>query len=147
MPPMGVVAILPEIVVNTREARSILPEQVTVREMVQNVGKVSMLLAGVMKKDPLIIGRSLSDTFNERYRSPLITGYAVVRKAALETGAYGVAISGSGPTMIALCPEEKAHDIATAMRGSFSGSGVKSEEFITRIGKGVTIIERGDARQ
>jgi homoserine kinase len=147
MPSMGVVAILPEIVVNTREARSILPEQVAVREMVQNVGKASMLMAGVMKKDPRIIGRSLSDTFNERYRSPLIKGYAAVRKSALDAGAYGVAISGSGPTMIALCPEEKAHDIATAMRGSFGEAGVKSEEFITRIGKGVTVMKDGDARR
>jgi homoserine kinase len=111
--------------------------------MVQNVGKASMLLAGVMKKDPRIIGRSLSDTFNERYRSPLIAGYDAVRKAALEGGAYGVAISGSGPTMIALCPEEKARGIAAAMRGSFGDAGVKSEEFVTRVGKGVTITGRG----
>jgi hypothetical protein len=79
MPPVSVVAILPEIVVSTREARAILPQQVPVREMVQNVGKASMLMAGVIKRDPVIIGRSLTDTFNERYRSPLIKGYDAVR--------------------------------------------------------------------
>jgi homoserine kinase len=145
MPPVGIVAILPEIVVSTRTARSILPAQVTVREMVQNVGKASMLIAGVMKKDPWIIGRSLADTFNERYRSPLITGYDAVRRAALEGGAYGVAISGSGPTMIALCPEEKASDIATAMRKSFNGAGVNAEAFITGVGKGVRVTGRDGA--
>ncbi len=142
MPPMGVVAILPEVVVSTRSARKILPEQVPVREMVQNVGKASMLLAGVMKKDPWLIGRSLADTFNERYRSPLITGYDAVRKAALESGAYGVAISGSGPTMIALCPEEKSFDIAAAMRKGFDGAGVSAEAFITGVGKGVRVTRR-----
>ena len=86
MPPVSVVAILPEIVVSTREARAILPQQVPVREMVQNVGKASMLMAGVMKKDPWIIGRSLADTFNERYRSPLINGYDAVRDAAMKAG-------------------------------------------------------------
>jgi homoserine kinase len=142
LPAMGIVAILPEIVVRTKTARSILPEQVTVREMVQNVGKASMLLAGAMKKDPWIIGRSLADTFNERYRSPLINGYDAVRNAALEGGAYGVAISGSGPTMIALCPEEKSFDIATAMRKGFNGAGVNAEAFITGVGKGVRVTRR-----
>jgi homoserine kinase len=145
MPPMGVVAILPEIIVSTRTARSMLPQQVPIREMVQNVGKASMLLAGVMKKDPWIIGRSLADTFNERYRSPLITGYDAVRRAALEGGAYGVAISGSGPTMIALCPAEKASDIATAMRSGFNGAGVEAEAFITGVGKGARVIGHGNA--
>jgi homoserine kinase len=147
MPPMGVVAILPEIVVSTKSARGILPEQVPVREMVQNVGKASMLMAGVMKKDPWAIGRSLAGTFNERYRSPLIRGYEAVRKAALDSGAYGVAISGSGPTMIALSPEEKSFDIAAAMRASFSGAGVGSEAFITHIGKGVRITRRHDTEE
>ncbi|OPY27329.1 MAG: Homoserine kinase [Methanocella sp. PtaU1.Bin125] len=142
MPPMSVVAILPEIVVNTREARAILPQQVPVREMVENVGKASMLLAGVMKKDPAIVGRSLADTFNERYRSPLISGYASVRDAAMGAGAYGVAISGSGPTMIALCPGDRAAGIADAMRRSFSAAGVGSGSFITGIGKGVQVTRR-----
>jgi homoserine kinase len=147
MPPLGIVAILPEIVVSTKAARSILPQQVTVREMVQNVGKASMLMAGVMKKDPWIIGRSLADTFNERYRSPLISGYDAVRKAALEGGAYGVAISGSGPTMIALCPEEKSFDIATAMRKGFGEAGTNAEAFITGIGKGVRITRKSTATE
>jgi homoserine kinase len=142
MPPMSVVAILPEIVVNTRDARSMLPEQVPIHEMVQNVGKAAMLMAGVVKKDPWLIGGALSDTFNEHYRSPLITGYDAVRKAALDGGAYGVAISGSGPTMLALCPEEKSLDIAAAMRRSFDAADVKSESFITGIGKGVQVTRR-----
>ena len=142
MPPMGVVAILPEIVVSTRAARAILPRQVPVGEMVQNVGRAAMLMAGVMKKDPWAIGRSLPDTFNERYRSPLIAGYDVVRKAALDSGAYGVAISGSGPTMIALCPEDRCFEIAAAMRTGFNDVGVRAEAFITGIGKGVRITRR-----
>jgi homoserine kinase len=142
MPPMDIVAILPEVVVSTRSARKILPERVPVREMVQNVGKASMLLAGVMRRDPWLIGRSLADTFNERYRSPPITGYEAVRKAALESGAYGVAIGGSWPTMIALCPQEKAFDIAAAMRKGFDGAGVSAEAFITGIGKGVRVTRR-----
>lgn len=142
MPPMSVVAVLPEVVVSTREARKILPQQVPLGEMVRNVGKASMLMAGVIQNNPRIIGRSLTDSFNERYRSPLIPGYEQVRTAAIETGAYGVAISGSGPTMIALCPEERSRDIAAAMQKSFNDSGISAEAFITGIGKGVRVIKR-----
>lgn len=142
LPPMSVVAILPDIVVSTRAARSILPREIPVEEMVQNVGKASMLMAGVVRRDPNLIGRSLSDTFNERYRSPLIKGYAAVRASALDIGAYGVAISGSGPTMIALCPGERTAEVAKAMRESFEAAGVTAETFVTSIGKGVKIIGR-----
>lgn len=142
MPQMGIVAVLPEMVVSTKSARGILPQQVPLQEMVLNVSKASMLMAGVIKKDPWIIGRSLSGTFNEQYRSPLIKGYGSVREAALESGAYGVAISGSGPTMIALCPEERAFNVAASMRKKFEEAGVISEAYITGIGKGVRIINR-----
>lgn len=144
MPPMGIVAVLPELVVSTRAARGILPAQVPLKEMVLNVSKASMLLTGVMKKDPRIIGRSLADTFNERYRSPLIKGYDSVRGAALDSGAYGVAISGSGPTMIALCPEEKCFTVAASMRKKFEEAGVKSEAYLTAVGKGVRVINKGE---
>ena len=74
MPDIAIVAILPGIEVNTRAARSLLPSSVPLKEMVQNVGKACMLVAGAAAKDPYMIGRSLSDTFNEKYRSPLING-------------------------------------------------------------------------
>lgn len=140
MPAMGVVAVLPDIVVNTKDARSILPKMIPLGEMVQNVGKACMLMAGVNKKDPAMIGSSLSDTFNEKYRSALIKGYADVRSGAFKSGAYGVAISGSGPTMIALCPEERSEAVARAMVECFERDGVGCESYRTRIGCGVQII-------
>ncbi len=144
MPPMGIVAVLPEMIVSTKSARGILPQQVSLQEMVLNVSKASMLMAGVIKRDPRIIGRSLEATFNETYRSPLIKGYKEVREAAIKSGAYGVAISGSGPTMIALCPEEGAFEVAASMRKTFYETGASSEAYITSIGKGVRIIKTGE---
>ncbi|HMK45406.1 MAG TPA: homoserine kinase [Methanocella sp.] len=142
LPQMGVVAILPELVISTMMARSILPREIPLQEMVLNVGKASMLMAGVIKKDPTMIGRSLSDTFNEQYRSPLIKGYGAVREAAINAGAYGVAISGSGPAMLALCPNDRASEIAVSMRRTFDEVGIASETYVTGIGKGVQIIDK-----
>lgn len=141
MPEMAVVVVLPDIIVSTKTAREILPKKVSLEEMVANVGSVSMLMAGVMNKDPRLVGRSLDGTFNERYRAPLIDGYAAVKEAALKAGAYGVTISGSGPSIIAFCPEDHKADIAENMTGKFISQGVKCESFVTRIGKGVQIIK------
>ncbi|HTY91246.1 MAG TPA: homoserine kinase [Methanocella sp.] len=140
MPEMGIVAILPAIDVSTKAARELIPSSVPVNEMVQNIGKACMLVAGAAAKDPGMIGRSLMDSFNEKYRSPLIRGYEDVKAGALEQGAYGVAISGSGPTMIALCPEERMRRVEKAMAGQFDKCGVSSESFMTRVGNGVEII-------
>lgn len=140
MPDMGVVAILPRIVVNTKAARDILPKCIPVSEMSLNVGKACMLVAGAAMRDPVMIGRSLMDSFNEKYRSPLINGYDDVKAAALENGAYGVAISGSGPTMVALCHDARLKAIEQAMSMQFARHGVECESYITRVGKGVQII-------
>ena len=140
MPEMSVVAVLPDIIVNTKDARNILPKMVPLGEMVQNVGKACTLMTGVIKKDPVMIGDSLLDTFNEKYRSALIRGYADVKSGAMKCGAYGVAISGSGPTMIALCPAERSDAVSRAMVASFQKDGIGSESYQTGIGKGVQII-------
>ncbi len=140
MPDVGIVAVLPSIEVSTKAARELLPACVPVREMVQNVGKACMLVAGASGKDPRVIGRSLSDSFNEKYRSPLIRGYEAVKTAALGQGAYGVAISGSGPTMVALCPRDKAKKVEKAMAGEFGALGISCESYVTRVGRGVEII-------
>jgi len=83
MPDISVVAILPDIEVSTKAARELLPACVPLREMVLNVGKACMLVAGAYSKDPWMIGRSLTESFNEKYRSPLIKGYEDVRGGAL----------------------------------------------------------------
>jgi len=140
MPDIGIVAVLPSLEVSTKAARELLPACIPVKEMALNVGKACMLVAGALRKDPRMIGRSLADSFNEKYRSPLIRGYEGVKSAALGQGAYGVAISGSGPAMIALCPEECSEEIARGMRKEFAAYDVPSESYVTRVGRGVEII-------
>jgi homoserine kinase len=64
----------------------------------------------------------------------------LVKKAALVSGAAGVTISGSGPTMIAICKMDERKKIAEAMTQAFLENNIKSEAYITTIGKGVEVI-------
>jgi homoserine kinase len=140
MPDVGIVVAMPSLDVSTKAARELLPACVPVEEMALNVGKACMLVAGASMKDPHVIGRSLSGSFNEKYRSHLIKGYEGVKACAMGQGAYGVAISGSGPTVIALCHRESTKKVEKAMVDEFSACGVACESFLTRVGRGVQII-------
>ncbi|PWB51317.1 MAG: homoserine kinase [Candidatus Methanoperedenaceae archaeon] len=138
---IGIVAVHPEIIVSTRHARAILPKKLSLEDISFNTGNAASMVVGMMKNDIDLIGESMENRVIEEIRSNLIKGYAQVRQSAIEAGARGVTISGSGPTMIAVCRMDDRENIAKAMISAFSENQVKSEAFITTIGKGVSVLE------
>lgn len=138
---IGIVAVHPEIIVSTRAARAILPKKMSIENVSFNVGSAASMVVGMMKSDIRLIGESMESRVIEEIRSGLIKGYARVKKSALEAGAAGVTISGSGPTMIAVCRMDERERIAEAMTKAFTESQVRSEAFITTIGRGAEVIE------
>ncbi|MFU8767247.1 MAG: homoserine kinase [Candidatus Methanoperedens sp.] len=137
---IGVVAVHPDIIVSTRRARAILPKKLSLRDISFNTASAASMVVGIMKEDISLIGKSMENRKIEECRSKLIKGYRHVRKSAVNAGASGVTISGSGPTMLAVCDMGQREDIARAMEKAFSDSGVKSEAYLTTIGKGAEII-------
>ncbi|MDP2845629.1 MAG: homoserine kinase [Candidatus Methanoperedens sp.] len=138
---IGIVAVHPEIIVSTRTARAILPKRLTLSDISFNTANAASMVVGMMNSDIKLIGESMENRVIEKVRSTLIKGYAQVKKSALDAGAAGVTISGSGPTMIAVCRMDEREKIAKAMTESFSKSHIRSEAFITTIGKGAGIID------
>jgi homoserine kinase len=137
---IGVVAVHPEIIVSTREARAILPKKLSLSDISFNTGNAASMVVGMMKNDIGLIGESMENRVIEEIRSTFIKGYAGVKKSAISAGASGVTISGSGPTLIAVCRMDERERIAEAMVKAFADNSVKSEAFITTIGKGVEIL-------
>jgi homoserine kinase len=138
---IGIVAVHPEIIVSTRQARAILPKKLSLEDISFNTGNAASMVVGMMKNDIQLIGESMENRVIEEIRSKLIKGYAQVKQSAIEAGAAGVTISGSGPTMIAVCRMDEREKIAKAMIRAFSDNQVKSEAFITTIGKGISVLE------
>ena len=138
---IGIVAVHPDIIVSTREARAILPRKISLEDFSFNLGNAASMVVGMMKSDIKLIGESMENRVIEEIRSKLITGYRKVKRSAIEAGAAGVTISGSGPTMIAACEMDKRERIAKAMVAAFRESHVRSEAFITTVGKGAEIVE------
>ena len=139
---IGIVAVHPEIVVSTRTARALLPKKMWLGDVSFNTASAASMVVGMMKNDIKLIGESMENRGIEQVRSRLIKGYPQVRKSALDAGAAGVTISGSGPTMIAVCRMDEREKIAQAMIQAFRDNQVKSEAFITTIGKGAEILQK-----
>jgi homoserine kinase len=130
------VACLPEIVVSTRDARRVVPDGMTVSQMVETVGNAATLTAGMHRDDPELVGRGMTDSVVTPARAKLIDGYETVREAAFGAGATGVTISGAGPTVIAACPEHRRRAVGSAMVDSFEDRGTQARVYQTEIGRG-----------
>lgn len=137
---IGITAVHPQIKINTRRAREILPAHISMQDFVFNAGSAAFMTAGMMQSNIRLIGFSMENHVIEPLRSQLISGYRDVKNAALQAGAAGVTISGSGPTLIAVSQLEQREQIATAMQEAFQHHGISSQVYKTIIGRGAQII-------
>jgi len=96
----------PNIEIQTKNSRLILKKQVPLEKAVKQWGNVGSLIVGLYTDDYDLIGRSLHDEIIEPVRSLLIPGFKQMKAAALEAGALGCSISGSGPSLFALSTSE-----------------------------------------
>ncbi|RPH35349.1 homoserine kinase [bacterium] len=114
--PLWCVVVRPHMEVCTKEARRILPRTVPLRDVVRQTGNAAGLVAGLMSGDFGLISRSLHDVIAEPARRHLVPSFAEMKKAALDAGALGCSLSGSGPSVFALAKSrELAGRIGIAM--------------------------------
>jgi len=131
---LKIILVTPDIVVLTKEARGILPKDVPMRDFVFNMANSCMITMAFAKGDYNLFARSLNDRIIEPVRSKLIKGFEEVKKAALNEGADGITISGSGPTMFAITDNaEKAEKIRKAMVSAFAQNSIKAESIVTEM--------------
>jgi len=134
----------PEIILETRKARSVLPKHIKLSDAVHNVARASAFVAGVLTNNLNLMGMGMDDIIAEPYRAGLIPGFFDVKKRALEAGAVGVAISGSGPSVLALVDSSKnvENKVAEAMKEGFEVNGIRCEVVIAKSGPGARIVRR-----
>ena len=133
----------PQIEVKTSEARNMLSKNVSMKDATIQWGNVAGLIAGFMKRDYQLIGRSMEDVIVEPVRSTLIPGFAEVKRKCMEAGALGGGISGSGPSIFMFCQsKETAEDVELAMINVYKDMNIKFITYVTNINKeGIRISE------
>jgi homoserine kinase len=118
-----VALVTPEVRIETRAARALLPEAWGRAEWVQQMANTAALVHAFATGDRALVRRSLQDGYAEPRRSALVPRFAEVKQAALDGGALGCSISGSGPTVFALASTSSdARRSASAMQAAFAGT-------------------------
>jgi homoserine kinase len=135
-PDLFVTIVHPQIEVRTSDARQILREKILLKDAIRQWGNIAGLVAGFLKNDPALIGRSLEDVIIEPVRSILIPGFDDVKTKCREAGALGGGISGSGPSLFMLSVEKKtALLVENVMQDVYNKIGIPYHTYVTTINK------------
>ncbi len=132
----------PEVDVPTRESRRILKDRVPVQDAVRQWGNVAGLVAGFCTGDLALIGRSMEDVIFEPVRAMLIPAFYEMKNKALELGALGMGISGSGPSVFALsASRHTAEKVVQNLQSILNTYHIASQGFTATINaKGAQLI-------
>ncbi len=114
------VVIIPEFELSTADARRVLPAQYSRADAVFNTAHVALLLQGLATGNGDWIAGGMRDRIHQPYRKKLIPGYDEVHRAAIKAGAWGLVISGAGPTLLALCPLDAATVVCEAIEAAWA---------------------------
>ncbi|MCH2489119.1 MAG: homoserine kinase [Flavobacteriales bacterium] len=141
-PQLYVTVVHPHIEINTKAAREILPKQVRLKDAIVQAGNLAGLVAGFYSQNFQLIASSLKDVLIEPHRKQLLPYFDAAKTTALEQGALGFGISGSGPSMFALSEgKNTAEKLRTQLVELYSRQNVEIDSFASPINaEGAKII-------
>jgi len=124
----------------TKVSRSVIPKKISFKDSITNLSNATAIVAGFMNKDSELIGRSIKDVIVEPARKHMIPGFTKVKENALKAGAFGVTISGAGPSVIAFSKSSgNLKKISLAMTKGFGSAKIKCQTIICKPSIGVSI--------
>jgi len=129
------VVIHPDLEIETAKARALLGTTVSLKDAITQWANLGALVHALHTSDFDLLARALEDSVAEPKRAPLIPGLANIKKAAIEAGALGSSISGSGPSIFALCRGRTTADrVAAAMTAAVAKEiGGESQVYVSSI--------------
>ena len=134
----------PQIEIKTSEARAILPKDVALQDAITQWANVGSLIHALHTNDYGLIQRSLQDIIVEPHRSKLIPLFDNVKNAAINAGALGTAISGSGPSIFSLSKGvENAKNVEIAIKNIYKSTDIEFDTFVSKIStEGIKVIHK-----
>jgi homoserine kinase len=132
----------PHIEVKTSEARKVLPKEIPLKTAITQWGNLGGFISGLYTEDYGLMSRCLQDVVAEPYRKSLIPEFDLVKKLALENGALGCGISGSGPSIFALSKgKETAENVENQMKQIYTKTGIEFDVYVSKVcDAGVKVI-------
>lgn len=124
----------------TKVSRSVIPKKVSLKNTVINLSYAASMVKGFMSKDSELIGRSIKDVIVEPARQHMIPGFTEVKENAIKAGAFGVTISGAGPSVIAFSKDSSnLKKICFAMARGFKSAKTECQTIICKPSIGASI--------
>ena len=142
--PQGVSAVLlhPDLQVNTAQARRGLKKSCSMQDWIAQQGFLAGFIVACAENDHELLARTLRDIVIEPQRKDNVPCFDAVKAAASKAGAFGCSLSGSGPSIFALCAEGQARNLASAMEQACRAQGIACESWISPMtAPGASIVE------
>ena len=134
VPDLYVCLIHPDISVSTQDARDMLPNKIKLASAVKQWGNIAALVTGFANGDFELIKRSMQDEIIEPVRAPLISGFYDIKNKSIDLGALGCGISGSGPTIFAICESKIiAKKIKDFSKNFYMTCGIDCDIYISKV--------------
>lgn len=137
----AVVVAVPSFTVATADARALLPRQVPFSDAAANVGRTAALVASLVTGRTDLLAWAMEDALHQPYRRALVPGLDEVTRAARQAGAFGAALAGSGPSIVALAAPDRADAVGAAMVRAFHQAGTDGRALVLHIDEaGATVV-------
>jgi homoserine kinase len=118
---------------STEEARAVLPAQVSRDDAVFNVAHGAALIAAIMRADGALLAIAMADRLHQAARTKLVPALGDIIAAAREAGAFGAALSGAGPSVLAVAPARLASRVVSRMEEAAAAAGVPGRGRVVRV--------------
>lgn len=126
--------VYPHVLIETKKARKLIKKQIPIVSARKHFGNIGSLVSSLYESNIELLSRTIVDHISEPARASLIPGYYEIKNAALNTGAYGCSISGSGPSIFAFAKSKVvATKIGKAMKKAAEDNGNKATLYVSKI--------------
>jgi len=135
------IVVIPNLLLKTEKARGILPPHVSRNDAVFNISHAGLLIEAFIREEYSFLKEGMRDVLHQNQRAVLIPGLLETLEAALQAGAYGAALSGSGPTLLALTKQELGENVAVKMLDVFQKQAIIAQAYVLGLdSKGAEVI-------
>jgi homoserine kinase len=138
------VAIVPERSLVTSRARQALPQQIARTDATFNLGRLTLLLAGLADRS-LLIREATEDRLHQDYRSPLFPEAPQFLSRLLAAGALASCWSGAGPTLLGICDGANGEEVRTSAQAAMAEIGIPGRALLLRPDLEGLVVDGGDS--
>ncbi|AGA69101.1 homoserine kinase [Desulfitobacterium dichloroeliminans LMG P-21439] len=134
-------AIVPDFHLSTEKSRKVLPTSISRSDAVFNLSRTALLVEALIHGNYEFLMEGMQDRLHQNQRAALVPGLGETLQVALDFGAYGSALSGSGPTILALVSSDRAEKVSQAMLDNLASHGLTAKAYLLSVdSEGATVI-------